>query len=266
MVCEEQGEKKMKRSNQVILLVLVTLLAILIIVCVLCYRSKDDSLSASSGMAFEFHKDDSHTCARRPPMIWESVSSDPHVVVIHNFLTADECKQLIDLADPLFAPSSVIGHGNSHVKSADRTSHSASLPSHPLVTDISNRCAKLAMLPASHVETIQVVRYNKSQFYRVHHDGFTATDSKQQAELDREGQRLDTFFVYLNDLEPDETGGCTHFPSLHLKVQPRRGAAVFWKNCLPGTQTLDARVQHAGLPVSHSIKYGVNIWTRAYKR
>jgi prolyl 4-hydroxylase len=203
----------------------------------------------------------------KPVMTWQVVHTDPHIILIHNFLTTQECDQLIALADPLFKPSTVIGQNNAHEKSRDRTSFSAHLPEkHSLVSQIEDRCAQIAMVPTSHIERIQAVRYTPDQFYRVHHDGITATSAQHQKDLAVEGQRLDTFFVYLNDLEPHEQGGSTHFPELNVKVKPRRGTAVFWKNCLPGSQRLDTRMNHAGLPPQHSIKYGLNIWTRANKR
>lgn len=199
---------------------------------------------------------------------WEQVVKDPNVVLIHNFLSPEECRQLIALADPLFKPSTVVGNNNNFEQSKDRTSFSAPLPQgHEIVKIVEERCASISSVPVSHMENIQAVRYTPKQFYRVHHDAIIPQTKKMQQDLDREGQRLETFFIYLNDMEEGETQGATHFPALNdLKIQPRQGTAVYWRNCMPGSETIDKRMYHAGLPPLKSIKYGLNVWTRAKPR
>jgi prolyl 4-hydroxylase len=78
----------------------------------------------------------------------------------------------------------------------------------------------------------------------------------------KNGQRLATMFVYLNDLPPDEDGGGTHFPKLDMTIKPKKGNAAFWMNMENGK--VDPRTLHAGQSVRKpdSVKYGMNIWFR----
>lgn len=196
------------------------------------------------------------------------IHDDPNVVLIRNILSPSECKELIELAGPLFKPSTVIGKTGMNVPNKGRTSHSAHLPgNHALVQEVVRRCGVHSAVPTTHFESIQIVRYEPSQFYNIHHDGITALTDEQRDRLTREGQRLETFFIYLNDMEPGETRGSTHFPELDdLKIKPECGTAVFWHNCMPGTENIDKRMYHAGLPPLKSVKYGLNVWTRSKPR
>lgn len=203
----------------------------------------------------------------RRGICWEQVYSDPNIVLIHNFLSPSECRGLIKYADTQFRPSTVIGAGSQFETSKDRTSWSAAMSrDNALVQLVEQRCAAVSQVPVSHFETLQAVRYTPNQFYRVHHDAIVAENETMEKNLAKEGQRLETFFIYLNDMEDGETQGDTHFPSLgDLKIKPRQGAAAYWRNCLPGTETIDKRMYHAGLPPLMSVKYGLNVWTRARK-
>ncbi len=80
-------------------------------------------------------------------------------------------------------------------------------------------------------------------------------------EIARNGQRTVTFFVYLNDLPDEESGGETAFKELNIKVKPKRGRAVFWYD-LHADGEGDTRTLHAGLPVIKGTKFAMNIWIR----
>lgn len=78
----------------------------------------------------------------------------------------------------------------------------------------------------------------------------------------RQGQRLVTVFVYLNDMVGGE---CTHFPKLNLRSKPRKGCALLWYN-LDGTGAPDELTLHGGEPVTQGQKWGMNIWLRERPR
>lgn len=48
-----------------------------------------------------------------------------------------------------------------------------------------------------------------------------------EADLKRGGQRVITLFVYLNELLPED-GGATDFPTLNLRMVPKKNSAVYW--------------------------------------
>ena len=73
------------------------------------------------------------------------------------------------------------------------------------------------------------------------------------------GQRIATFFIWLNDME-EEDGGATLFPDLGLKCIPEQGSGLFWWN--QRGDILLEETKHCGTPVKKGTKYGMNIWIR----
>ena len=62
------------------------------------------------------------------------------------------------------------------------------------MTAIRERIANLTRVPARNAEHMQVLRYEKGQFYRTHHD-------QNSPQTSAWGPRLYTFFMYLNDVD-----------------------------------------------------------------
>ncbi len=88
------------------------------------------------------------------------------------------------------------------------------------------------------------------------------SNSGQAQAIEERGQRVATFFTYLNNV-PVDNGGETDFPKIFkLKVRPRKNTAVLWFNIRANGRE-DPRVLHAGLPVQGDLeKWGMNIWVR----
>lgn len=76
----------------------------------------------------------------------------------------------------------------------------------------------ITRIPTEYAEYFQILRYEKGQFYRSHHD-------QQTAHWTPQGVRVYTFFVYLSDVEE---GGGTKFNNLDIVVTPKLGRAVLW--------------------------------------
>ena len=135
-----------------------------------------------------------------------------------------------------------------------RTSSSATLPPDPIARCIESRAAAFQgpRTSPSHVEPIQLVRYNPSEHYH---------------------------YAYVGVGE-GTTGGGTNFPALDaphgeewcdvidcdeewekgVTFRPVEGNAVYWENMVGGQG--DDRTLHAGLPVTGGWKVGMNVWTR----
>ncbi|KAF3559362.1 hypothetical protein F2Q69_00017915, partial [Brassica cretica] len=169
----------------------------------------------------------------------EVVSWSPRIIVLHNFLSSEECEHLKAIARPRLQVSTVVdvktGKG---VKSDVRTSSGMFLThverSYPIIQAIEKRISVFSQVPAENGELIQVLRYEPNQFYRPHHDYFSDTFN-----LKRGGQRVATMLMYLTD---DVEGGETYFPLAGdgectcggkimkgISVKPTKGDAVlFW--------------------------------------
>jgi prolyl 4-hydroxylase len=188
--------------------------------------------------------------------------NDPKLLVIEQFCTADECNHLIKLAEQNKFDRSTV-QGEKQEVSQHRTSYTTNLnrAHDDVVARIEQRVAALSGFPLHNIEQLQVVRYEPGQQYKHHYDFFVPDTTGTPLALQNGGQRCITIFVYLNDLDPTETGGQTDFPKLKVQVKPKQGRAVYWTNVKPDGQE-DYQTFHAGLPPTKSIKYGLNIWIR----
>lgn len=192
----------------------------------------------------------------------------PWVITFDNFITAEECQTLIDL-----------GHKNGYERSKDvgkqkfdgshdgqesqgRTSENAWCSAksgcrpHKTVQRVMNRMSYVLDIPAGNSEDLQLLKYEKGQFYRAHHDYIPFQKDRQC------GPRILTFFLYLSDVEE---GGGTNFPNLDITVTPKMGRAVLWPSILNSDPTSeDSRTRHEALPVESGVKFAANGWYHLY--
>lgn len=201
----------------------------------------------------------------------EIVSWSPRIIVLHNFLSMEECDYLRAVARPRLQISTVVdiktGKG---VKSDVRTSSGMFLShaekKYPMIQAIEKRISVYSQIPVENGELLQVLRYEKDEFYRPHHDYFSDTFN-----LKHGGQRIATMLMYLSD---NVEGGETHFPMAGsgkcscggktvegLSVKPIKGDAVlFWSMGLDGQS--DPSSVHGGCEVLSGEKWSATKWMR----
>jgi prolyl 4-hydroxylase len=115
-----------------------------------------------------------------------------------------------------------------------------------------DRIANFTEINDDNSEFLQLLRYEKGQFYKKHHDYIGIERNRQQ------GVRILTVYLYLNDVE---AGGGTNFPLLDLTVMPKRGRALLWPSVLDAKpEKEDFLTNHQALPVEAGVKYGANAW------
>ncbi|XAR48776.1 Procollagen-proline dioxygenase [Bertholletia excelsa] len=201
----------------------------------------------------------------------EIISWSPRIILFHNFLSTEECDYLRAVAKPRLEISTVVdtrtGKG---IKSDVRTSSGMFLTpeekKYPMIQAIEKRISVYSQIPVENGELIQVLRYEKNQFYRPHHDYFSDTFN-----LKRGGQRIATMLMYLSD---NIEGGETYFPVGNsgecscggkmmkgLCVKPVKGDAVlFWSMGLDGQS--DPSSIHGGCEVLSGEKWSATKWMR----
>ncbi|XP_074287086.1 prolyl 4-hydroxylase 1 isoform X2 [Silene latifolia] len=201
----------------------------------------------------------------------EVISWSPRIIVLHNFLSQEECDYLRALALPRLQVSTVVdtktGKG---VRSEVRTSSGMFLRhderKYPLIEAIEKRISVFSQIPVENGELIQVLRYEKDEFYRPHHDYFSDTFN-----VKRGGQRVATMLMYLSD---NVEGGETYFPMAGsgqcscgkktvtgMSVKPIKGNAVlFWSMGLDGNS--DPNSVHGGCEVISGEKWSATKWMR----
>jgi prolyl 4-hydroxylase len=114
-------------------------------------------------------------------------------------------------------------------------------------------------VPMSHMEAPAVLHYCVGEEAANHYDFVNPNTPDYAAEIARNGQRIVTFLIYLND---DYDGGETDFPTLGVCHKGTRGGALFFINAHPDLQP-DMRVLHAGRSPTRGEKWIVSQFIRS---
>jgi len=199
------------------------------------------------------------------------IHKDPYIVKLRRFLNTEEINTILELSTHLFNPSTTVVKGE-QIISDGRTSKTAFITENgqknknsevnksktdKILSKIYKKVCYLTGCNKNQIEGLMVVKYDKGQEYYNHHDYFKPED----IELMKDGgQRIATFFCYLNSLNENE-GGETEFPEIGVKVKPSKGTAIFWWDVNNKGEVLP-KTLHRGNPVKTGIKYGLNIWIR----
>lgn len=198
---------------------------------------------------------------------------------IERFLTKEECQKLILLAEndgvnglkrSKVTNTNRSGKGAFSYVSNDRTSSSVVLYFKKYKLELGMIRQRISLyfdVEEERIEELQVVKYESGQKFGPHVDHFKiGPDYSLETAMDiakRGGQRTHTMFVYLNDSD-----GCTRFPKIDLKFEPREGYAIVFSAFDPKTGRLNPLVEHEGCPPSPkgSPKYGLNVWILENKK
>jgi prolyl 4-hydroxylase len=178
------------------------------------------------------------------------------IFVVREFLSADECAQVIERIDADRVPSGLLAPSDDP---EFRTSESCNLRvEDPVNQHVERKINRLTGIDPTHGETIQGQRYAVGQQFKPHHD-FFYTSEPYWPEMEKSGgQRTWTGMVFLND---PEGGGQTHFPKANVRVTPRTGNLLLWNNLdeygQPNPYSL-----HTGCPVEAGTKYVITKWYR----
>lgn len=195
-------------------------------------------------------------------------SMPPWVITLDNFITEEECEAMIQLGHKYeYKRSEDVGEikfdgTHNSVQSERRTSENAWCSStkgcrdEEIPTRLHRRMSAVMGIPPENSEDLQLLKYEKGQFYRTHHDYIPHQADRQC------GPRILTFFLYLSDVQ---AGGGTNFPQLDLTVEAKRGRALLWPSVLNSDpMSMDNRMYHEALEVIEGTKYAANGWIHMY--
>lgn len=180
----------------------------------------------------------------------------PILRVLEDILTAQECAELIELAQPRLQRALTVDTDGRQQIDHRRTSEGMffTLNELPLVTRIEQRLAALLGVPMNHGEGLQILHYLPGQEYEPHYDWFDPEQPGYGTVTAIGGQRIASVVMYLNT---PEQGGGTAFPEIGLTVTARRGSAVYF-----AYEGGDRTSLHAGLPVIRGEKWIATKWLR----
>ena len=174
------------------------------------------------------------------------VSWSPHLYVMDDFLSAEECQAMIDNAYPTLSTGSLVGDNiDKRIKDLRFTVVPDNKITH-VEQSVIDRIHDHTRLSEEHGEILQVSEYLPGQKYTLHPDSIDSSAGPHSM------QRIVTFLMYLNDVDE---GGATIFPrgngqNQHmtrqdtepwnlqhfcnmkntLKIKPKKGRAIFWYN------------------------------------
>jgi prolyl 4-hydroxylase len=177
----------------------------------------------------------------------------PTIARVDNLLAPDECKFLIEIAEPRMERSMIFSDElRRFVEDPVRTSDTAGFPAvfeWPFVRAINRRIARATGTAIECAEPLQVLKYRPGQQYRPHYDSRVGIDNP----------RIITAVIWLND---DYAGGETCFDEVGVAERGGPGDMLFFANTLADGSP-DPRSRHAGAPVASGVKYLASRWVRA---
>lgn len=240
------------------------------------YRHKllQDSRFEEGG--FMVHGESGESSATSIP--FQVLSWKPRALYFPNFATDEQCQSIIELTKSKLKPSSLALREGETVESTKgiRTSSGAFLgaseDSTGVLEFVEKKIARATMLPRSHGEAFNVLRYEVNQRYVSHYDAF---NPEEYGPL--KSQRVASFLLYLTDVEE---GGETMFPfesglnmnkgydyerCIGLKVRPRRGDGLLFYSLFPNG-TIDPTSLHGSCPVVKGEKWVATKWIRDKER
>lgn len=182
----------------------------------------------------------------------------PDICVAYNFLSEEEIKTILSIAEKKLQPSKVIDHktGNS-VDHSNRTSSGMSFSrgENQTIANIERRISQFVQWPIEKGEGIQVLKYDVGQQYKPHYDYFIPDQPSAAVCKKNGGQRLATLIMYLST--PEE-GGFTEFTNLNLRIPAVAGSVLFFSY----PDDTKQETLHAGTPVIKGSKYIATKWLR----
>ena len=206
----------------------------------------------------------------------------PRVFTIENFLTAEECQEVIRMGLDQGLTESTLHASPLATQNRDTSTRSSSTAwlsrdTNSLIAKIYEKAAQLTNInpdlfqkyhesSAQHhsiAESLQVVRYKKGEEYTPHHDFISPSINDRH-----QPSRFATVLIYLNDVKE---GGETRFPRAMnsnnaegLEITPKVGSAVLFYNSLEDGN-FDDLSQHGGNKVLAGNKWLANLWVRIMK-
>jgi prolyl 4-hydroxylase len=123
---------------------------------------------------------------------------------------------------------------------------------------VQHRMQAACGIPLHNMEATAILHYAVGEESTNHYDFVSPETPGYDAEIAKNGQRVLTFLVYLND---DYDGGRTDFVHLGVAHKGRRGEGLFFVNSLENNAP-DLRTLHAGRPPTRGEKWIVSQFIR----
>jgi prolyl 4-hydroxylase len=191
----------------------------------------------------------------------ETLSYDPAVAVIDDFVDSSSCSKIIELASGQMSPAKVSSDAEPiTLPSRSNSNCWLQYQEDSVPKEIGEKLSELVGIPLSHAESLQVIHYLPGQEYQAHYDAYELLTARGQRCCKWGHQRIVTALLYLNQVEG---GGSTKFPKLGIDVLPKPGKVLVFNNVGEDLSMPHPDSLHAGCPVTQGEKWACNIWFRS---
>lgn len=186
------------------------------------------------------------------------INNSPEIFTIDNFITNDECEHFINISKNKIQTAYVCGDKKGIV-SKGRTEKNCwiSKDNDSITKNIASKISKLVDIPIEQAESFQVIYYDINQEYRNHYDSWLFDNSENSTRNLKNGQRIKTVLVYLNDVI--KRGG-TKFNKLNIEIKAEKGKLLMFDNVHENTNVRHELSEHAGMPILEGEKWAFNLW------
>lgn len=202
------------------------------------------------------------------------LSWKPRAVYYPGFANKEQCESIIKIAKANLEPSKLAlrkgetAENTKGIRTSSGTFMSASEDKTGVLDLIEQKIARATMIPQSHGEAFNILRYEIGQRYLSHYDAFDPAEYGPQ-----QSQRVASFLLYLSNVEE---GGETMFPyenglntdinydfqqCIGLKVKPQQGDGLLFYSLLPNG-TIDQLSLHGSCAVVKGEKWVATKWIR----
>jgi prolyl 4-hydroxylase len=173
-----------------------------------------------------------------------------------DFITEDQANHILEMAKYNYQDSIIIGSENTE---GIRKSQTYWLSKYdPVANKIINKVCQINGNRIEQCEDIQVVKYEPNGYYKEHHDS-CCDDSDACREFNKDGNRILTMVIYLND---GFEGGTTRFPNLNKEFKPPKYSGILFYPMNKNGDKCHNNSLHAGMPITSGEKYIANVWIR----
>lgn len=179
----------------------------------------------------------------------------PRIGASPGFLDDRECAWIVNRARPMMRRARVYdpltGSGADHAGRSNSEAAFTILELDLPLLLIRARIANTMDCFSHNLEIASVFHYAVGQTFAPHYDFIEPATPQLRGEIERRGQRVATFLVYLND---GFEGGETHFTSLGRRFRVGAGDGLFFHN-VDASGAPDASTQHEGAPTTRGEKW-----------
>jgi prolyl 4-hydroxylase len=213
------------------------------------------------------------------PRAWKVDTELVELYEIPNFLTVDECQEVIRRIDDASVNNKSLERSTvSYGEANSRTSRTRHFPLTDIDIDIDNnddiirrvedKLSALMMNTNNNhydstcaAEPLQGQCYGPGEYFRPHCDWFSPGEEEYERHCTVGGQRTWTVMIYLNFVNGG--GGTTRFEHLGgREFVPIPGLALAWNNLDADDQTPNHWTLHEAKPVTSGRKYVLTKWFR----